>query len=289
MKIRDRLFVFMQRHLPQHLLSALMYRLARCEYSLWKNSLIRIFIWKFEVDMKIAAQAEPTGYRHFNDFFTRRLKCDVRPVDQAKSNVVSPVDGVISQAGKIDGDAMLQAKGKSYSLKALLANDESLRRSFMNGRFMTVYLSPRDYHRIHMPLSGRLVKMLYVPGDLFSVNEVTTAAVEQLFARNERIINVFNTQVGTMALIMIGAIFVGSMETVWAGQITPAGRREIKQWDYDPASPEIKLDKGEEMGRFNLGSTVILLFEPGKCAWLDEMKAGRMLRMGQAIGTGSFD
>jgi len=285
MKIKDKFFIFIQHLLPQHFLSALMYRLARCECSLWKNFCIRIFIRRFDVDMAIAAREDPESYRHFNDFFTRRLKPKARPIDQSDATIISPVDGVISQAGKINKGMIIQAKGKSYSLDALLAADSPLSGAFENGQFMTIYLSPKDYHRIHIPIAGQLSKMIYVPGALFSVNAVTTTAVDNLFAHNERVINVFHTRAGKMAMIMVGAMLVGSMETVWAGQVTPATQGQPGKWDYDSASPAITLNKGEEMGRFNMGSTLILLFEADICEWGDKMAAGKVLNMGQAIGT----
>ena len=285
MKIRDRLFIFIQHLLPQHFLSALMYRLARCEWPLWKNYCIRIFIWKFNVNMAIAAQEDPKSYQHFNDFFTRRLKPAVRPIEQSDSAIISPVDGVISQAGKTDSDIIIQAKGKPYSLKALLAADAMLSEAFENGQFMTIYLAPGDYHRIHMPVAGQVSKLIYVPGDLFSVNDVTTRAVDDLFTRNERVINIFHTRTGKMAMIMVGAIFVGGMETVWAGQITPTAKRIPEKRDYDHSTAGIRLDKGDEMGRFNMGSTLILLFEPDKCEWAEKMTADRSVNMGQTIGS----
>ena len=285
MKAGDRFFVFIQHLLPQHFLSAIVYRLTRCQWPYWKNYLIRIFIWKFGVDMDSAERKGPETYSDFNDFFTRRLKAGVRPVDSSDSRLVSPVDGVISQLGLINDDAILQAKGKSYSLKMLLADDAYLTQVFRNGQFMTIYLSPKDYHRIHMPFSGELSRMTYVPGDLFSVNEVTTNEVDNLFARNERVINIFQTRIGKVALVMVGAIFVGSMETVWAGQITPTSERKVKNWNYSDSNPRVNLEKGEEMGRFNMGSTVILLLEPEKCHWDAAMQAGTPLRMGELIGT----
>ncbi|MBF8270100.1 MAG: phosphatidylserine decarboxylase, partial [Gammaproteobacteria bacterium] len=197
--------------------------------------------------------------------------------------VVSPVDGSISQIGNIEETAILQAKGHTYDLASLLAGDEQLVNSFRDGKFATLYLSPRDYHRIHMPASGQLTRMIYVPGRLFSVNRATSRCVPNLYARNERLITIIRTNAGLMAVILVGAIFVGSMATVWAGQITPASVRERRIWDYLDANRAVRLDRGAELGRFNMGSTVILLFEPGRIEWLEQLKADDQVIMGQAM------
>ena len=274
--------------LPQHVLSRCMYRIARWRWGPWKNLVIRLFIRQFQVDMQIAEQADPRSFASFNEFFTRRLKNSERPIDDTASSIVSPVDGNISQLGDIDEDAILQAKGKQFSLRALLANDTNTINRFTFGSFATIYLSPKDYHRIHLPVDGELLKMTYVPGHLFSVNAATSKNVDQLFARNERLICLFETEFGLMAEILVGAIFVGGMETVWQGEITPARPRELRLWEYDPASDtQTNYAKGEEMGRFNMGSTVILLFEQGRMKWSTALHSGTKVQMGQLIGTGN--
>lgn len=283
MKIRHRLFIVLQHLLPQLLLSRMMYSVARWSWAPWKNTLIKRFIKLYQVDMSLAQIENIRDYPHFNAFFTRELKPGTRPIDQSESQIVSPVDGAVSQIGKIQDQSVFQAKGKTFELATLLADDE-LAQYFKEGDFATIYLSPRDYHRIHMPIAGQLEKMIYIPGKLFSVNTITTEAVEQLFARNERVVCLFNTAIGKLALIMVGAIFVGSMETVWAGQITPNKNRRLQVYDYGPDKPELKLSKGEEMGRFNMGSTVILLFQSEKMRWNEQLQAGSKVELGKKLG-----
>jgi phosphatidylserine decarboxylase len=284
----DQLKTSPQYLLPQHFLSRLMYRIARWRWQLWKKTVIRIFIRYYDVDMSLAEQSDPEEYSCFNDFFTRRLKSQLRLVDNSPMSIASPVDGSVSQLGQIDKHALVQAKGKYFSLQALLANDVDSVSHFTGGSFATIYLSPRDYHRIHIPLDAKLLKMTYVPGDLFSVNDSTAQVVDQLFARNERVICLFQTRFGMMACILVGAIFVGGMETVWHGQITPAARRELRSWHYgDDPGIQTNFVKGEELGRFNMGSTVILLFEPGRINWADKLQPGHTVQMGQVIGAAS--
>jgi phosphatidylserine decarboxylase len=272
--------------LPQHFLSACMYRVARCRCQLWKKWAIRIFIRHYKVDMAIAERPDPDAYSSFNEFFTRSLKSDQRPVVDSPLAIASPVDGCVSQVGGIREHALLQAKGRDFSLDALLVNHSSSIKRFANGSFATIYLSPRDYHRIHMPLDANLLKMTYVPGDLFSVNDSTSQVVDQLFARNERLICLYETRFGLMAVILVGAIFVGGMETVWHGEITPAKPGELRCWDYDEnTSTQTSFVKGEELGRFNMGSTVILLFEENRVSWSENMYVGNKVQMGQQIGT----
>ena len=213
-------------------------------------------------------------YKHFNDFFTRSLKAGTRPISESK--VVSPVDGVVSQCGNIEGSMIFQAKGKKFSVEALLANSSN--DNFYTS-FATIYLSPKDYHRIHMPFDGILKSMTYSPGNLFSVNKRTVENIDQVFARNERLICYFDTEYGEMALVMVGAIFVGSMETSWEGQVTPPYTKSVKTYDYD--SRQIGLSKGEELGRFNMGSTVILLMPKGSPDL--NLETGQILKMGQSI------
>jgi phosphatidylserine decarboxylase len=279
------LFVASQYLLPHHLLSSLMYRLTRIESPAFKNTLIRKFIGLYGVEMAEAMEPDPSRYRSFNDFFTRALQPDARPVSQDEHNIVCPADGVLSQAGDIEDGYLFQAKGHDYALLDLLGGDMPWSRRFEEGSFATIYLSPKDYHRVHMPYSGTLKKMIHVPGRLFSVNDTTTRRVPGLFARNERVICLFETDLGPMAVILVGAIFVASIETVWAGVITPVSR-QVRRWDYPPDQPEapIRLDRGEELGRFNMGSTVILLFAKDRVDWSEELEAGQAVKMGQGLG-----
>ncbi|MGB1800481.1 MAG: archaetidylserine decarboxylase [Gammaproteobacteria bacterium] len=269
--------------LPQHGLTAIVYKLTRSEKKAWKNFLIKIFIKLFKVDMEQAIRPSEKDYSCFNDFFTRQLKSDARSWEKDKNNILSPVDGAVSQIGKINKDRLIQAKGFDYSLKRLLANDENAVERFQDGSFTTLYLSPKDYHRIHMPISGKLIKTIFVPGDLFSVNNASVRTINNLFARNERFISLFETELGLMAQIMVGAMFVGSMETVFAGQITPTKHRQINVKEY--AEESINLEQAEEFGHFNMGSTVILLFEKDKISWSEELKEESAIQVGQIIGT----
>jgi phosphatidylserine decarboxylase len=284
-QIVEGIFVALQYLLPHHLLSRLMHALARIEATGPKDLMIRRAIDWYKVDMSEALVDDPGAYRSFNDFFTRALRPEARPVAEAANAVASPVDGTLSQAGTIEAGYLLQAKGHDYALQELLGGDPALSRLFEAGGFATIYLSPRDYHRIHMPLDGKLKKMVHVPGRLFSVNETTCQKVSRLFARNERVISLFETEHGPMAVIMVGAIFVSSIDTVWAGTVTPA-RQRVSSWSYPPAgrAKAITLKKGEEMGRFNMGSTVILLFAKDAVAWSGELTPGAKVKMGQMIG-----
>jgi len=275
--------VFYQHLLPQHFLSGLMYRLTRVSWSPLKNLLITGFIRLYNVDMSLAVRPEADQYLNFNAFFTRALKPDARPIDPDGNVIVSPVDAAISQYGRISNGKLIQAKGHEYSATELLGGDDKLGKVFAQGEFITLYLSPRDYHRIHMPVSGTLKSMTYVPGDLFSVSPATTMAIDNLFARNERVIQVFDTAIGRVALVMVGAIFVGSMETVWAGEITPAADRQPYTLTYPQSGQTVVLDKGAEMGRFNMGSTVILLFEPDRLQWDTGVRPDQTVRLGQKI------
>ncbi len=277
----DKLKVLPQYFIPQHFLTSLVYRLTRCEIPWFKNSLIKLFIRIFKVDMSLAQNPDPESYTSFNTFFTRQLRSEARPVSSDDRNIISPVDGTISQTGNIENDTIIQAKGKSYTLKHLLLEDE-LVTMFSGGTFATLYLAPKDYHRIHMPISGKLSCMIYVPGKLFAVNSHTARAVNAVFAKNERVINIFNTDIGPMAMVMVGALFVGSMETVWAGQITPAKDRIISNAQYSDGET-ISLEQGQEMGRFNMGSTVILLFPKDVMQWSTDIVADKTIVMGEKI------
>ncbi len=281
-----RLFVGLQRVLPQHLLSLLMYRLARIEWAPLKNLMIRTYVRLVGVDLSAAAQPEPTAYPHLNAVFTRALRPDARPLDPDPRAVLSPVDGTVSQLGTITDGRIIQAKGLDYSVRDLLGGRGEAHHLFDGGRFATIYLSPRDYHRIHMPLAGELAEMTYFGGRLFSVNQATAAAVSELFARNERVLCLFGTDLGPLAVVLVGAIFVGGIETVWEGEVTPAlpGLRS-RRWHYTGAAARVHLDRGAEMGRFNLGSTVILLFPADTLTWDPALMPGRTVRLGQRIGT----
>ena len=277
------LTVFVQHLLPQHFLSSLMYRLTRAEWAPFKDLFIRAFIRIYDVDMTDAVKTPPREFRSFNEFFTRALKPGARPVDPREDALVSPVDGYVSRNGIITAGRIIQAKDMDYSVNALLGGDGELASRFTEGSYATLYLSPRDYHRIHIPVAGTLERMTYVPGKLYSVNPATTSSLEGLFALNERVVTVFDTPAGKMALVMVGAIFVGSMETVWAGEITPAADRSIKTVNYPEG--EHRYAKGEEIGRFNMGSTVILLFEPDRVHWEEALEPDRPVRLGEKIGT----
>ena len=270
---------FFIRIIPQHGLSNLVYKITRIRTPWFKNWAIKTFIKQFNVDMSLAIQPEPEAYKDFNSFFTRSLRHDARPL--CEQGLCCPVDGAISQLGKIENNTLLQAKKHNYDLTALLGGSAALAKLFANGQFCTIYLSPRDYHRIHMPIDGCLREMTYVPGKLFSVNTYTAETVPGLFAINERVLNIFDTKHGPMALIQVGAINVGSMETVWHGMITPPYGKEITTWRYDKET--IELQRGDEMGRFNMGSTVILLFAKDVLEWQEDLVAASTVRMGQCL------
>lgn len=278
----DRLFVLLQLCLPTRWLSALVHRIANIRHTAFKNALIRLFLRGYTVDLAESEYAIAENYASFNHFFTRALKPGARPLPEVADAFVSPVDGTVSQLGAIRDGRIFQAKGHEYSVLELLAGDEDAARRFANGSFCTIYLAPYNYHRIHMPVDGRLRRWSYVPGRLFSVNAATARAMPGLFARNERLNAVFETQAGDVAVSMIGALFVGSLETVWAGCVSPPHVRGEPQ-HYEPMNP-VLLGRGEELGRFNMGSTVILLAEPGALEWSAGLAPGSVLRMGQQIG-----
>ena len=285
----DRLFAILLHLLPHHFLSRIMHWLTRCEWKPLKNAMIQAAIKLYKVDMDLAEQTSPESYPTFNAFFTRSLKAGVRPISTAATDIISPVDGTVSQMGDILDGNIFQAKGQDYSLDELLGGYSEWVRRFNNGKYLTIYLSPRDYHRIHMPLGGKLKRMLHIPGRLFSVSPSTTRTVPRLFSRNERVVNLFDTDKGPMAVIMVGAIFVASMDTVWAGTVAPTSQR-INHWDYEETEKiPVELIKGDEMGRFNMGSTVILLFEKDAIEWTDGLAPNVKLQMGQTIATNKID
>ena len=276
----DRLAVLPQYLLPKKLVTQLAGRFASAELGGVTQAAISRFVAHYGVDMSEAAEPDITRYASFNDFFTRALRAGARPL--ADADYVCPVDGAISQFGAIERDQIFQAKGHHYSTCALLAGDAALAAEFEHGQFATIYLSPKDYHRIHMPCAGRLQRMVYVPGDLFSVNPTTARAVPGLFARNERVVSLFDTARGPFVLVLVGATIVGSMATVWHGVVNPPRPGEIKRWNY--ADKLVELAKGAEMGRFLLGSTVVLLWPKGTLKFNPDWAPGGAVRMGQMMG-----
>ncbi|MGH8580584.1 MAG: archaetidylserine decarboxylase [Gammaproteobacteria bacterium] len=282
-RFADCLFVVLQHAIPQHLLSRLVHKAARCKLRWWKNTLIAWFTHFYGVDMSIAQERGRDSYPDFNSFFTRELRAGVRTFAREASSVIAPVDGWVSEIGTIQDDSITQAKGRRFTLSQLLGGDPEFAEHFRGGRFTTLYLSPREYHRVHMPVGGRLREMVYIPGRLFAVNPRSVRVINSLFARNERIVSLFDTGAGLMALIMVGAIFVGSMYTVWHGAVTPTRARTPRRWRYE--GDAVHLDKGAEVGRFNMGSTVILLFKQGAVRWSDALPPGERIQMGQSIGT----
>ena len=280
--LSDRLAVLPQYLLPKQALTALAGRFASARLGGFTTWAIRRFIARYGVDMAEAANPDPAAYPTFNEFFTRALREGARPL--AAAPLICPVDGAISQFGPIAGDQIFQAKGHGYSTRALLGGDAALATAFENGSFATLYLSPRDYHRIHMPCDGRLVRMIHVPGALFSVNPTTARGVPGLFARNERVVCVFEGEQGPWVLVLVGATIVGSMATVWHGQVNPPRPGRLRDWSY--LERDIRLKQGEEMGRFLLGSTVVMLFPQRQGlhfnpAW----QPGGAIRLGEAMAT----
>jgi len=281
--LKTTLFILFQQIVPQHLLSRLVGLLAESTQPWLKNWLIKRFIAHFNVDMSEAKEQLPQAYANFNAFFTRELKENARKITLDENLVISPADGAISEIGKVEFGRILQAKGRGYSLTALLGGDDERARPFIDGRFATIYLSPRDYHRVHMPAGAVLKESIYVPGDLYSVNQTTADNVDSLFARNERLISIFETEQGPMAMILVGAMIVAGIETVWSGQVAPPPKTPRKIFSTQ-ADTAIRLEQGAEMGRFKLGSTVILLFPDQAVEWIDSLRAGTAVRLGEVIG-----
>lgn len=277
---KNKSFIAFQYVAPQHLLSRGAGWFADCEIESVKNFLIKNFINHFDVNMAEAAESDYTKYQSFNKFFTRALTDGARPIADGKC-VISPADGAISQLGHIQEGRIFQAKGQHYSTFELLAGNKSLADYFTDGVFSTIYLSPRDYHRVHAPISGTLSDMIYVPGDLFSVNNTTANHVPRLFARNERLITVFDTEIGKVAVILVGAMIVAGIETVWAGQIAPPTKNVITLFEKNPK--ETRLQKGDELGRFKLGSTVVMLFQKDKIRLNANLEAATPIRMGDKL------
>ena len=278
-----RLFVLLQYLLPRYLMTRLFYRLARIRTPWFKNLLIGRFVRLFDVDIAEAARAVPQEFQSFNDFFTRELRDGARPIEAAADSIVSPADGTLSACGEIVGRHVFQAKGKQYSLDDLLAIDLDDADALTGGSFATIYLAPYNYHRVHSPFAGEISGLRYVPGDLFSVNAATVAHLPRLFARNERLLLRIDTAAGRCFVVLVGALNVGSMTTPWTGEIRP--QRSGMARNLQPAADRpLSVAKGDLLGWFNMGSTVIVLMPPGTAAWSDDCVAGRSLRMGEAIG-----
>ena len=275
----DQLAVIPQYLMPKLAMTRLAGLVASAEWGALTTWIIQRFVKRYNVNMSEAAHADPAHYKSFNEFFTRPLKDGTRPL--ASSEWICPVDGAISQCGAIEHDQIFQAKGHHYSTRALVGGDATLAAQFQNGQFATLYLSPRDYHRIHMPIAGKLLRMIHVPGDLFSVNPITARGVPGLFARNERVVCEFETEKGPLVLVLVGATIVGSMATVWHGLVNPPRPGTVREWRYD--SQDVRLQKGEEMGRFLLGSTVVMLFPENSLHFPEDWLSTRPLQMGEAM------
>ena len=279
--VSNRLAVTSQYLLPKRVLTVLAGKIANLRGGALTHALIRRFVAKYGVDMSEAADPRIESYATFNDFFTRALRDGVRPI--AAAPFVCPVDAAVSQFGPIEHDQIFQAKGHSYSTRALVGGDQALAHLFDHGHFATLYLAPRDYHRIHMPCEGRLKRMIYIPGDLFSVNPLTARHVPSLFARNERVVCFFETAYGPFINVLVGATIVGSVATVWHGVVNPPRTRDIREWRYDDQN--IVLPQGAEMGRFLLGSTVVMLFPKNVLTFVGDWAPSRSVRLGEAMAT----
>ena len=284
-ELKSRLFLLLQIILPRLTLTALVFRLARIRTTSIKNFFIRQFVSCYKVDVEEVKQSVPDDFATFNDFFIRELAAGARPIDAAHESIVSPADGTVSAAGKIDKDRIFQAKGLHYTLTDLLATDIDDAKKFIDGAFATIYLSPSDYHRVHSPVSGELVAARYVPGDLFSVNEATVSYLPNLFTRNERLICHLETGNGPVVLILVGALNVGSINTRWSGDLRPRKKGVVDDIDIATKGKSTQLKKGDLIGWFNMGSTVIVLLPPGSSSELSTLKTGSGVRMGQAIGS----
>lgn len=279
----DRTAVLAQYLIPKQAITLLAGRIARAKAGALTTRLIAWFVQRYGVNMAEAANPDIDSYASFNDFFTRALKTGARPL--AKADLICPVDGAVSQFGHIEGQQIFQAKGHRYSSTALVGGDATLAAQFDNGHFATLYLSPRDYHRIHMPCDGRLTRMIYVPGDLFSVNPTTARGVPGLFARNERVVCVFEGANGPFVLVLVGATIVGSMATTWHGAVNAPRPGRLSEWRYDDQSVEFK--QGDEMGRFLLGSTVVMLFPQGPLKFNPAWQPGGAIRLGEVMAQGA--
>ena len=277
----DKFKIAMQYAMPKHFISRMVGKLAAAKAGGLTTALIKLFIKQYKIDMSEAKYPDPAHYKTFNEFFTRPLKEGIRPLAEESDIIAHPVDGAISQLGDVVDGQIIQAKGHDYSLQALLGGNEEDTAPFLGGKFATIYLAPKDYHRIHMPVDGTLSKMIYVPGDLFSVNPLTAQNVPNLFARNERVVAIFETEIGPLAMVLVGATIVASIETIWAGTVTPPAGKDVFSWNYPTTGDNaITLKKGEEMGRFKLGSTVILAWGANQAEFLSDQHPETVTRMG---------
>ncbi|MCC9661553.1 phosphatidylserine decarboxylase [Pseudoalteromonas sp. A41-2] len=282
----DKFKIAMQYAMPKHFISRMVGKLAAAKAGGLTTALIKLFIKQYKIDMSEAKYPDPAHYKTFNEFFTRPLKEGIRPLAEEKDIIAHPVDGAISQLGDVVDGQIIQAKGHDYSLQALLGGNEDDTVPFLGGKFATIYLAPKDYHRIHMPIDGTLSKMIYVPGDLFSVNPLTAQNVPNLFARNERVVAIFETDIGPLAMVLVGATIVASIETIWAGTVTPPAGKDVFSWNYPTKGDNaITLKKGEEMGRFKLGSTVILAWGANQAEFLSDQHPETVTRMGTPFAT----
>ena len=279
----DWLKINLQYVTPKHLLSRIVGKLAQAELGSITTFFIKMFIKQYNVDMSEALHSEPEHYASFNAFFTRALKPDARSIDSRDEVIIHAVDGTISQFGDINCDSIFQAKGHEFSLTSLLGGKPDIASPFKNGKFATVYLAPRDYHRIHMPIDGTLTDMLYVPGELFSVNPLTAQNIPNLFARNERVVALFDTEIGKMAMVLVGATIVASIETVWSGTVTPPAGKNVQHWSYEKDNEaSVQLSKGDELGRFKLGSTIVVCFEQDTIDF-NALTSGQVTRLGEPM------
>lgn len=278
------LFLLFQRMMPKRLITAVVYRLARLRVRILKDFLIRSFVRIYKVNLDDVQKSVPEGFISFNDFFTRELKSGSRPIDPSDSSIVSPADGIVSASGRIEKNAVWQAKGHDYSLEELLATDLDEAQRYYDGSFATIYLAPFNYHRVHAPLAGELVAARFVPGTLFSVNQLTVSFLRGLFTRNERLIYHFRTAAGPMVLIFVGALNVGSITTPWTGVLRPRKGNVVENIDLQSSSQSTTINKGDLIGWFNMGSTIILLLPPRACEWRSGLESGDALRMGESLG-----
>lgn len=276
----------LQHLIPQHLLSRVIGCVAASKIPWVKNTFINRYRKHYAIDMSESLYTQTNDFKCFNDFFTRALKPGARPIVDAEDAIVCPVDGTMYQLGKIDANTILNAKDHRYDIASLLGGNKDFAQLFHNGNYAIMYLAPTNYHRVHMPLMGELKEMIHIPGKLFSVNNASATAIDNLFARNERLACLFDTNIGPMAVILVGAMIVASIETIWAGTMSPTRRKHIRTWRYPSLNHNpIELNKGDEMGLFKLGSTAIVLFPPNKMRWKAGLEPGSELRVGEQVGT----
>lgn len=281
--MNDQMKIVFQYILPKHLFTFIAGKLAEAKMGAFTTFLIKKFIKQFNIDMSEAKHSEAEDFDTFNDFFTRELKSGLRPIVEGDENLAIPVDGCISQQGEIKQGRIFQAKGHDFSLRELLGGRDDIAAPFDDGLFSTIYLAPKDYHRIHMPITGKLEQLIFIPGDLFSVNPLTAQNVPNLFARNERAVAIFSTAVGPMAMVLVGATIVGSIETVWEGTLKAQKNKELQYWDYQ--DQEIVIEKGDEMGRFKLGSTIVALFPKDSIEFNEQLEPSSVMRLGKLFAT----